>query len=477
MGTIHQVITADESKAIQAWRKMDAEQKKVIDRFRTAKQESKGLDESVGKVAGTMKNLMGVLMGGAGLVGALTLAKSAFRDILTQTERITANVSQASMEMAAFAMMQKPGEAGAATRAAAQLGAQYGVKAGPAWFAVQSMQAKTGTLEGGMQAAEAMFALSQRAGVPMEGARQAVAVGMGLNLTPEQAARAAYAAGKASQLSPAQLAEMAGTGLPAYQGVGGGPIAGYGVAAALSGLISDPGLLGTYTRQVGVLLQQRTGKPGKLWKGLGFERPGAEPEAQLRALEAAGITTMGDLQAAGFAKKESLGLSILLANLPSALKTMETVRGYYGQEGLIRREREAAEKDVPELSLDRQIEEVFAKTQLTRTIGPRAQTAQRLQLRRAQLGGRISEYGGDFWPFMTGEEGKRQATLMSLLFFGGGAGGMDMPQTVPTDTFSPGGVTGAAGPMANPARLGRELGKGVRDELGPGFDSRTAGCE
>jgi len=394
MATIHQVITADEKKALDAYRRMDEQQRKMVDRMRQMKRESRGAGDEASKMLGPVNRLVGLLGVGGGLAGGVTLAKRAFAAMDEYARRMAENVRNASSDMAAFAMMQEPGTMGTRTSQAVALGARYGVaEPGRALFAVQAMQAKTGTFEQGMEAAEAIFALKQRAGVPLEGARQAVAVGMGLNLRPGEAARAAYAGGKASQLSPAELAQMAGQGLPAYMGIGGGPITGYGVAAALSGLISDPGMLGTYTRQVGVLLQQRTGKPGKLWEGLGFERPGEKPIEQLQALQKAGITTMGDLQASGFAKKESLGLSILLADLDSSLKTMAKVRELYGQEGLIQRERTAAEREVPEIKIARKIEETEARMTARETIGKEAQWGARRDLWEAQLAEKMQERG------------------------------------------------------------------------------------
>ncbi len=357
------------------------------------------------------------LMAVSHAIGLAQKGLSAFGAIIAKIDQhsasIAENFKESAQSLIAFTMMQEPGAIRKRALAATRLGAQYGVAPGPALATVQAYQAKFGSFAKGMDAATAAFALSQRAGVPIEGAKAAVAVGTGLRYTPRQAARLAYAAGKASQLTPAELAEMAGKGLPAYTGIKGKAVTGYGVAAALSGLIQDPGNLATYTRQVGTLLQQRTGAVGKTWQQLGFAQPGQAPIAQLRALKKAGITSMGDLQAAGFAKKESLGLSILLADLDQAVKTMQEVERVYKQPGVLFRERAAAEREVPEIRLHRRLEQIDARIRGMQTLGRDAQRSMQWEIMKArraeqmvQAGhgwmlGQDRRVGGWFWPMLT----------------------------------------------------------------------------
>jgi len=409
MGQIHQILTADESKVLAAYRKMDAEQRKVVDRLRQMKRGGKDFDDQTDKTSQTMRRLAAYFAPGALIAGGIALWKRGMEEVDQTVQRITQNVKESAQSMAAFAMMQQPGKIGERTREAISVGAEYGIMPGQAWFTVQGFQAKLGDYRQGLEAARSSFALSQLAGVPMEGAKSAVSVGMGMQMTAAESARAAYAAGKASALSPAELAQMAGRGLPAFQGVEGGPIAGYGVAAALSGLIEDPGMLATYTKQVGTLLQQRTGQVGETWKKLGFA-PGApiNVEERLQALAGAGMTTMGGLQEAGFAKRESLGLAILLADLPRTLETMKSVRGFYGQPGIIGRERAAAEAEVPELALQRELDMLQAQIKGEETIGTRAQWALRRDVWESRLALDATERGLGFAPFVTGPAERRR---------------------------------------------------------------------
>jgi len=307
--------------------------------------------------------------------------------------KVAGSVDEAAASMGAFAMMQREGTTRERILAASEMGARYGVGPGKSWSTVQALQSKTGTFNKGLAAAEAVFSLVQKAGVSPEGSQKAVSVGMGLGYTPMQSARLAYAGGKASQLTPAELAETAGPALPAFMGVKGKAVTGYGVAAALSGLIQDPGQLATYTRQVGTILQQRTGAVGKVWGRFGFAQPGQAPIRQLEALQKAGITTMGDLQQAGFAKKESLGLAIILADLSSAVKTMRQVAALYAKPGLIGAERKTAERALPELELHRELKTIDARIAKTEAVGRIPQAALRYEMVRARRAQQLIEQG------------------------------------------------------------------------------------
>ena len=353
------------------------------------------------KALETVKGVAGSLLPVMGVSGAIAMG---VREIVSLTKQwqehasgVAEKISLSARDLAAFTMMQEPGTGGKRARAVGALGAAHGVKPGAALDVQQRFQAKfQGDFAKGLKATHAVFDLAEQAGVPVEGARQAVSVGMALNLSADEAARAAYAAGKASQKNPAELAQMAGGGLPAYMGIGGGPITGYGVAAALSAVIEEPEKLGTYTRQVGMLLQQRTGKVGKTWKRLGFAKPGAHPVEQLQALWDAGIRSMGDLQVAGFNKKESFGLSVLLANWPESKKIMNQTREMASQPNLIAIDRAAAEADVPTLKLmrerERKVAEFDAEQMLGADAGPRLQS----DIHRRNIGLKMEREGFGF---------------------------------------------------------------------------------
>jgi len=356
-------------------------------KLREVREEAKQARQGFGSMGQGLADVKRIAVGVAGALGIGMGVQGAIQGIVklvADWKQYMADIAQTSRdagrEMTALAMLQEKGKVRERVIAAANLGAQYGQSMGASWNTVQAFQSKTGTFQGGMNAARAAFNLAQSANVDLEGARQAVSVGMGLGLKPGEAARAAYAAGQASQLSPAELAQMAGQGLPAFGGVGGGAVTGYGVAAALSGLISDPGNLATYTRQVGTLMQQRTGEVGALWKKLGFKNPGQDVIGQLRALHDNGIRTMGDLQAAGFAKKESLGLSILLKDFDSSIATIEDTQRRYADVGAMERNRADAEAESPEMRFSRTMDQLQRATELARTFGPTGPRARQEEL-------------------------------------------------------------------------------------------------
>lgn len=392
-------FSGDAQKLLTEMAKVQQKQGDMIQKLKEGNRESKrGTKDHADGLGGVATKLGSVVAGYLSIGVAIGTIRSGMHAWSQYMDEVTQKANQAAQDMAALALLQQPGQMRQNVLQAQAMGINYGVTGGQSWAVTQAFQSKYGgDFAKGLGAAEATFALAQAGGVPVEGARTAVAVGTGLGLSPADAARAAYAAGAASQLSAAELASMAGSGLPAYQGVGGGALTGYGVAAALSGLISDPGNLGTYTRQVGTLMQTRTGKVGETWKGLGIATPGADIEAQLLAMHGAGIRTMGDLQAAGFAKKESLGLSILLADLPAALETMKDVRTAFADTDLLPRQRAAAEAEIPEMALQRRTAQATAAIEAMETLGPTAQYAQRRKLAQLYLQMRGIEEGAHPW--------------------------------------------------------------------------------
>ena len=399
------VWTGDSAQLIQDLEKLKGKYAQLEDKVKRAgKAGSKSGGEmklawsQVGAAVATVAGALGV---GGGIQGAVSKIVEGVQKWKEYQDAIARGLVRTGQEMTAIAMSQDK-NVRARVLHSAQVGAEHGLTMGESWGVVQRFQAREGSFEGGMRSARAAFRLAQKADVPLEGAAKAVSVGRGLGLTADQAARAAYAAGKASQLSPAELAQMAGQGLPAYSGIGGGAVTGYGVAAALSGLISDPGNLATYTRQVGTLMQQRTGQVGRTWQRLGFDKPGQDLVAQLKALEGAGITTMGDLQAAGFAKKESLGLSILLKDLPQALEAMEKTKRIYGQQGILAADRARAEAAMPEMAFSRKYAANKARLEIAKDFGPGTREAMEHTLWRQRLGIRFREEGQGWF---TNDEG------------------------------------------------------------------------
>jgi len=374
---------------------------------RGAKREFRGAGDGLAKAKGAAMGLLGIFGIGGGLVGGLTKIVALVRQWEERQKGLVADFEQSASGMVAFLMQQPAGTGRARMEQALNLGVHYGQRdPGQILGTVQAFQASAGTFRGGMASAEAAFQLAGWAEVPLESAKGAVGVGVGLGLTPRESARAVVAAGLASELTPTEMAAMAPTGLPAWMGIKGGPVLGYGIAAALSKVIKDPGKLGTYTKQIGVALQTSTGELGEFWKAHGFATPGMRPLEQLRLLKQLGIDTMGELQAIGLAQKRSMGLAIALGGGPEEelsptarraraegrdvfaanLRTVAQVRGFYAEEDLIARLRMQAEEEAPELTAGRARRSAQGRRAKARLMGPQAQRAQDFEAFRADLG-------------------------------------------------------------------------------------------
>jgi len=372
---------------------------------RAGKRAGEGLRETAragGRLRGIFTSILGALGVGAGIEGVIGRIRDMVQDWERSMDRIARASREAGENMVAFAMMQEPGTGGERARAAARLGAEFGVGPGEAWRTVQAMHSQLGGFEQGMAGARAAWQL-RRAGVPGESAAAAVSVGAGLGMTPREAAAAVYAAGEASSLSPAEMAQAATMGLPGYRGIGGGPTFGYGVMAALSRVIKEPGQLGTYASQAARALSAEEGKVGKLWRRLGVEAPGARPMEQLRALAGAGITTEQELTRAGFGEiRQRRALSILLADLAATEATVGRVRER-AVPGVLEEAYARAAGESPEIRYAQKVAELEAMLQGVRTFGPHAEAAREMEIKERLAGLYLEATGrGD----LTDEEGK-----------------------------------------------------------------------
>jgi len=198
-------------------------------------------------------------------------------------------------------------------------------------------------------------------------------------------------------LKPAELAEIAPRGLPAYMGIGGGVVTGYGIAAALSGVTQEPGELGTQTKQIAQMLQRRVGKPGAFWSRLGFNRPGERPVEQIQAMYDAGVRTMGDLEAAGFSQEQSLGMQIMLGTWEQNKATIANTRALYQQPGIISAERMRMEAEAPMIETERRIREVEAMRAGLRTAGKPGELAMQRDLAFGMAGTLMEGRGFGRW--------------------------------------------------------------------------------
>jgi len=382
-------VVREYARVIEQNKQLKEQMREVRRAARSTRESFQGSHQVLSQLRSVAMSVAGAFGFGFGLAGLASKFAQSIKEAYENLDRMGQKAVETGRSMVAFAMMQRPGQVGQAVREIAALGARYGITPGEAWYVTQSFQAMpgVGTVERARRAVEPVFRLHALAGVPMETARAAVATGIGMGLTPEQAARAVYAAGRASQLSPVELAAAAGGALPAYKGLGGGAITGYGVMAALSTLVTEPGELGTMARQVGIALQRASGRVGKTWRALGIEQPGVSPIEQLDALyraiqqeaERRGVQPqwMAELERRGFALKQSRGLAILLSMWPRARQTIEQVQALYRRPGILERERMAAEAEAPHLRLEREDAIMRAALEYAQQFGPSARRAMR----------------------------------------------------------------------------------------------------
>lgn len=387
MGTIHQVITADESKLLEAYRRMDAEQRKMTDRMRENKAAGDRVTESIERSVGPLRTLAGIMGVGGGIAGGLALAREHFDKIEQYSRRVTENVKAASADMIAFGMMQEPGGIrGKALQTVQTMGA-YGFSPAESLGTVQMLQAQLGSYEQGLEAAKAV-GLLKKAGVPVESGRTAITVGMATGLTAEQAAQAPYAAGEVSSLTPADLAAASGVALPAFRGMQGGALTGYQAMAVLSKFIKDPGQLGTYARASARPLMDE-----KLRNNLGAT-DSTDFWGFYEKLVAKGVSTPEQLNAIGISEERERGAwSMMLADPSGTRRAVADVKKQFETPGLIQAKRLAAEKELPEIKLAGQIAATESRIAQMETIGPIAQESQNMSLWEAQLAEKLTERG------------------------------------------------------------------------------------
>lgn len=386
-GQVEFVITAEDKKAIDSLQKLIGKANALGGQMTSAANRGKGQAQRYGSAWD--KAQKGILQGAkqiavalgmtGGIAFAITKVISLVKEWRQNLRDVARETANAGREMTALAMMQQPGKAAEAVRRAATAGARYGIRPGEAWAGVQQLQAQAGGLEPGLAAFESAARLSQFAGVPVENAMQAVSLGMGLGLTPDEAGRAIYGAGKLSSLSPTEMAQMAQKGVAGFTQRTGGPQTGFAVAAQLSEVIKEPGRLGTLTERgrAGLFGAKREELFSGLSKETGIE--GTDIIARLKMLRAAGGTGPLGLEKLGFVeKREQQAISLLVNNIDKLESKIRSIRGMTGEKGLIAGERFAAEAGLPQMGFQRWIENIAARTEIEKKM-PTTPAAQKLQ--------------------------------------------------------------------------------------------------
>lgn len=221
------------------------------------------------KMLGMLGSVAGALgLGGGGIAGALAVVSKAYGVWLENVREIARESRKAANEMVAFAALQEGGTKAERVERAMRLGAKYGITdRGGVFNAVQALQsALGGDFEGGMEAAETVFAAT-RVAIPLEQALETEIVGISQGAKPGESIRRAYVAGQASARNPALLA-TAGAAIPFFDDRDFA----YGVFAQLAPTYGQQ--LAVYARQAGVALSG----VGTVQKG--FEK---QAEAEVRA--------------------------------------------------------------------------------------------------------------------------------------------------------------------------------------------------
>ena len=379
-------VAADTNEAVQAYYRLVQVQKESE---RAAREQSRATREadraareharSVNQIAGAARSVLGAFGVSLGIAGAVSLINRGVEKWKEHMDGVARSTRAAMNELIAFSQVQEPGTLGVRARAVAKMGTEFGFTPAESLASFQAVQSQLGGNYAQAQAAFREIGALRRAGVPMEAARDAVLVGMGLGYTPGQAARAAYAAGKLSSRTPADIAGQAGIGLVPYRGIGGGMETGYAIMAQLSSVVPT-GELGTYTARAATGLTDV-----KFWRRLGIRDPGADPLAQLEMLAGRGITTQLALEKRGMTEiREQRSLSILLADLPGLRKRIQDLRAMVAQPGLLPGELAEAETQLPQLRIGRQIMQVEQQMEFERALGLEALPASERDLMLAQ---------------------------------------------------------------------------------------------
>ena len=355
--------------------------------------ETKRANKSIAKLGKTLKGVMagfGIGLSAAGLISAISQAVNMLDE---HAQRLRRHVSAASREMLVFALMQGKGTKAGRVREIAMLGAEHGKSAGETWDAMQGLQAKEGTYEGGKEYLRVALELSRNSGVELDAARNIVSIGTTMGVTAKQSSQLAYAAGETSQVKPEIIAQAAANALPGYVGVPGGALTGVSVLAALSSMWTDPGQLGIRGRQVGDAMQRRTGKVGKYWEesGLGEDATLLERAAYMISK---GTTSKGALGAAGFNEKMSSGLVVLLADMQNLRKVFQKVKEKYEDPDLLTGKIKAVYKEIPMVEVAHKIDAARQQTLASKMLSKGAQRRQIEELGLQRLVAKSAETGG-----------------------------------------------------------------------------------
>jgi len=402
MGKVHFELTASEAQAVGAFMKLvDAQGKaqagfkKNIDESKRAAMATQGVVRQVGVIAAGLGIPMGIGQ-------AISFINSGVQQWRQQMGEIAKLARETTTEMIAFSQVQEKGTTGARAREVAKMGVPYGMAPGAALSTFQMLQAQLGGKYGETAAAFEQVGRLKLGGVPIESAREAVLVGMGLGVSPGVAARAPYAAGIESARTPAEMAAAAGIALPAYRGIGGGLPFGYAVMSQLSSVVPAE-QLGTYTARAGTGLTDL-----KFWKRYRFKEPGADPWKQLEFLAGKGWTTQQALQKAGLTEeRETRALSILLADLPAFRARTERIKGMIAQPGIMGEQMRETETQLTQTRLAREIAATEAALAEEKVFGPRAIPGMQRELtlgrrrlllqRRGQIGWARGPEGFGWW--------------------------------------------------------------------------------
>jgi len=346
-----------------------------------------------GRMRGALTSILGALGIGTGIAAAMAKLVELARQWAAHMDRVAQASERAGREMVAFAMMQEPGTVGEATRSAAKLGAEYLVTPGQAWMTVQRFQGKGLSLADSLKGAKAAWELA-RTGVRETDAVGGTLAGIEQGLTAQESATLLYVAGEASSLSPAELAPSASVGLQPFRGLAG-PRVGMGGMAGLSASFGQPGAPGrlpTMTAAAGRAFLQTEGRPGALWKRLGFKKPGMDPLAQRRALRGAGITTLQDLMGAGFNEEQASALAALMGAAGLDEQVARIVTGSQDL-GVMGRKWASVYEESPEVRHAYDKGRLKAELALSRLWGPSAPQARRREIQLKEAGLALTEAG------------------------------------------------------------------------------------
>ncbi len=411
-------LDADESKAMDAFRALDAEQRKMLIRGESINKSTQKQGEVTNWAAGQWKALVGAAMGMVGVNQVISKAIELIREYDQHLKSINEKQVKSAGGAIPLAALQKPEDVSRVLREAAAISAGMGVSPEVGFTYFQRGQSVRGTWEGGRESAIAAMQLGLLT-QDHETAAETIKIARELGMSQKEFNAVLAGAASSSAANEAVFAQTASF-WPMFTGAGGEPEKYFG--AAITNVLSqriDSSKLPTYVQAVTRTL---TDVEGPLQKAVteSMDASGRtfrdlnnlERLAEMRAIvqEQYGEVTPETLRLAGISEmRERTALATLFTpqNMQGLVRVLGEAPGY------------AAEWDIGERLADIQTDPAIrqkylqdrsaATAEAFALMGPEAEAARERMARRRAVGAEVG-YGMGV-NLETGEAGYRTRVL------------------------------------------------------------------